>query len=386
MATSALEKSGLAEASGERKPMARGTSASANSSRLEQMVTMASEFGMFPVGPGPSLLFYDARTPKNRCLLYAAGRSGDGDLYPRTVDFHGQQAAACIGYGFLHAGSRLRLDQNHYATAAARPANLPREGAFSTRAVNNAVDGLGRNGRQVPFAKIPFFAHQAAGFIPIRLFEGQAHGLCHFGDPLKVASHRFLTVDMRLENLPVVYTRLPGLAGVAENQALFELAHVETQFHPALATRRQLNRRRSSERGRVVILGAGGHFDDDTLGIAADVDPVHFALARRREPVERGANGHGHRGRTADPGARRSFRIRSQGESTLRGEKLGNLGQQGQVIVPGLDHRGERGEVFLALGVARNQTNFFVAARMSFYDAAGIARHRGVNGYGAGMK
>src|SRR5262249_37485977 len=73
VAISALEKLGLEDASGERKPMARGTSASANSSRLELMATMASEFGMFPVGPGPSLLFYDARTPKNRCLFGSGG-------------------------------------------------------------------------------------------------------------------------------------------------------------------------------------------------------------------------------------------------------------------------------------------------------------------------
>src|SRR6516164_1123495 len=98
MATSALEKLGLADASGERKPMARGTSASANSSKLELMATMASEFGMCPVGPGPSPLFYDALTPKNRCLFGSGwGWSGDGDLHAGTVDFHGQQTAPGIG-------------------------------------------------------------------------------------------------------------------------------------------------------------------------------------------------------------------------------------------------------------------------------------------------
>src|SRR5215471_2152159 len=324
MATSALEKLGLADASGERKPMARGTSASANSSRLELMATMASEFGMFPVGPGPSLLFYDARTPKNRCLSEAAGGSGDGDLHAGTVDFHGQQTAPRIGYSFLHGGSRLGLDQHHHTAAATRPANLPREGAFTTRAFDNVVDGLGRNGGQVPFAKIPFLAHQTAGLGPIGQLERNAHRLRHFGNPLEVGPHLLLAVDMGLEYLPIVDARLPWFAGVAENQALFELAYVQTQFHSTLAARRQLDRRRSPECGRIVILGTGGHLDDDAFGIAADVDPVHFALARRREPVERRANGHGHRGGTADPGARRRFRVGGQCESTLRGEKLGD--------------------------------------------------------------
>src|SRR5262245_46545396 len=143
MATSALEKLGLADTSGERKPMARGTSASANSSRLELMATMASEFGMFPVGPGPSLLFYDAPTPKNRCLVRERRGSEDGNLHAGTVDFHGQQTAPGVGYGFLHARPRVGLNQHHHPPAAARPANLPREGAFAARAFDNAVNGLG---------------------------------------------------------------------------------------------------------------------------------------------------------------------------------------------------------------------------------------------------
>src|SRR5215813_1029164 len=271
MATSALEKLGLADASGERKPMARGTSASANSSRLELMATMASEFGMFPVGPGPSLLFYDARTPKNRCLFGSGGGSGDGDLHAGTVDFHGQQTAPRIGYSFLHGGSRLGLDQHHHTAAATRPANLPGEGALTARALDNAVDGLGRNGGQVPFAKIPFLAHQTAGLGPIGLFERNAHRLRHFGDPLEVGPHLLLAVDMGLEYLPIVDPRLPRFAGVAEHQAFFELSYVQTQFHSALAARWQLDRRRSAACGRIVYPGPRGHLDVRAYGIAADV-------------------------------------------------------------------------------------------------------------------
>src|SRR5262245_49634535 len=138
--------------------MARGTSASAKSSKLEPMAAMASAFGIKSRGPGPFSLFYDARSTKNRCLDGLRG-SGDGDLDAGTVNFHGQQLAARLGYGLFHALPLVWLDQQHHAAAATRAADLSGKGAFPARSFDDAVDGSGGNRRQVPFAEVPLLAH-----------------------------------------------------------------------------------------------------------------------------------------------------------------------------------------------------------------------------------
>src|SRR5579863_4215528 len=118
-----------------------------------------------------------------------------------------------------------------------------------------------------------------------------------------------IAVDMRLEHFPIVDSRLPRLSGVAQHQAIFELANIQSQLDAPLAARRRFNRGRSAKRRRIMILRAGRNFDYDGFRVAADMNPIDFALAGSGEAVQRGANRHRHRTRTTDSGARWSFGI-----------------------------------------------------------------------------
>src|SRR5207245_4794069 len=75
------------------------------------------------------------------------------------------------------------------------------------------------------------------------------------------------------------------------------------------------------------------------------------------EAVQRGADGHGHGAGTANAGAGRGFRIGHQRESTLWAEKLGYFGKERKAIALGLHERGEAGETFFTLDVARHQAD-----------------------------
>jgi hypothetical protein len=135
-----------------------------------------------------------------------------------------------------------------------------------------------------------------------------------------------------------------------------------------------------------VVLRAGGHLDDNTFGVAADVNPIDFAFTGRGKPVQRCANRYSHGTRASDSRASRGFGIGSEGEAILWSKEFCDLCQQRQVVSLCLYHRGERREIFLALSIARDQTDFLVAPRMRFDYAAGVARDRRVDGYRAGME
>src|SRR5262249_10768225 len=153
--------------------------------------------------------------------------SGDGDLDAGAVNGHGKELAAGIGNGLLDAGPGFRFDQHYYATTAARAADFSRKRAFPACALYDAIDRFRGNRRQIAFAEVPLFAHEAAGFRPIGFLERDAHGLRHFRNTLEIGANLLLAVDVGLEDFPVVDTRLPRLAGVAKHQASFELAGIE---------------------------------------------------------------------------------------------------------------------------------------------------------------
>src|SRR5215471_5395786 len=319
-------------------------------------------------------------------IEWASGASGDSDLDAGPVNFHGEKLAASVGNSFLNADPGVRFDQHYYATAAARAANFSRQRAFPARALDDAIDCFRGNCRQIAFAKIPFFAHQAAGFFPIGFLECDAHGLRHFRDALEIGANLLLAVDVRLEYFPVVDARLPRLAGVAKYEAPFEFASVEAQFNTAFATGRKFDSSGAAECRRIVVLRSGGNFDDDPFRVAADVDPIHFALPGRGKTVQRGTNGDGHCARAAYAGSSRRLGIGSQREAALRFEELGDLGEQRQMVPFRFYHSREGCEIFLSLGVAGNQANAFVARCVRLNNAARITRNRGVNGYCSRMK
>src|SRR6266700_3658797 len=115
------------------------------------------------------------------------------------------------------------------------------------------------------------------------------------------------SVNVRLENFPVVDPRLPRLSRVTQHKPLLELAYVKPQLHSALSARRQFNRRRTAECRWIMILRTSGNANHDSFRIAADMNPVHFALPCRGESVQCRADSHCHRAGPPDARTRRSF-------------------------------------------------------------------------------
>src|SRR5260370_34238023 len=143
-----------------------------------------------------------------------------------------------------------------------------------------------------------------------------------------------------------------------------------------LTTGREFNGGGATKGRRVVYLRSGGNIDDDGFRVAADVDPVHLALPRSREAVERGANGYGHGTGAANACARGSFGIRSERETALRMKKFGDFREERKAIALGLHERSERSETFFALDVAGNQLDAGVVARMRLDHTNGDDRNR----------
>src|SRR5690242_19189405 len=144
---------------------------------------------------------------------------------------------------------------------------------------------------------------------------------------------------------------------------------------------------RSAAKSRwVMVLRACGNVDDDGLSVAADVNPIDFALPCSGEAVEGGANGHGHSTGTTDAGTRGGFGVGHKREAALRAEEFGDFRKERQAKALGFPERGERGKAFFALNIARREANGLAAIRVGFNVAGSVKRDGGIDGNGAGMK
>src|SRR5471030_2357702 len=139
---------------------------------------------------------------------------------------------------------------------------------------------------------------------------------------------------MGFKNFPIVDAVLARLAGVADHDAALEFIEIHAQLYAALAARREFYGRGATERGRIMVLRAGGDVDDDGFGVAADVDPVFLTLTSAGKAIKRGANGHRHRAGATDARARGSFRIGRQGETAVGPKKLHDFREERQAITP----------------------------------------------------
>src|SRR5690242_18992923 len=137
-----------------------------------------------------------------------------------------------------------------------------------------------------------------------------------------------------------------------------------------LPSGRKFDGRSAAKSRGVMVLRAGGDIDDDGLSVAADVNPIDFALPCSGEAVEGGANGHGHSAGATDAGTRRGFGVSHQSEAALRAEEFGDFRKEGQAKALGFPKRGVRGKALFALNIARHEANGLAAIRMSF-NAAG---------------
>ena len=197
---------------------------------------------------------------------------------------------------------------------------------------------------------------------------------------------RTLAADVGFEHFPIVNAVLAGLAGVAEQDAALEFIQIDAEFDAMLATRWKFDGSSAAEGGRIVVLRAGRDVDDDGLCVAADVNPIDFALPCSGKAIQRGANRHGHGAGAANAGACGSFGIGSESETTLRLKEFGDLGKERKTIAFGLYEGLEGRKTLLALNVAGDEPDAFVAGRMCFDGTRGIEGDGGIDGDRARMK
>src|SRR4029077_16456626 len=117
---------------------------------------------------------------------------------------------------------------------------------------------------------------------------------------LQVLRYTPVAIDVPLVHFLVVDAMLPRFSCIAKDQPALEFVEIAAERFAPLAARGERNRSCAAKRGRVMVLRTCWPADDDGLDIAADVDPVFAAQCGAGQPVERGADGHGHRGRAAD--------------------------------------------------------------------------------------
>ena len=79
---------------------------------------------------------------------------------------------------------------------------------------------------------------------------------------------------MPLEHFPVVDAMLPGFSCVTQDEAALEFVEIAAEGFAPFAARGKHNRGGATKCRRVMVLRPCWHADDDSLDVAADVDPV----------------------------------------------------------------------------------------------------------------
>ena len=140
----------------------------------------------------------------------------------------------------------------------------------------------------------------------------------HVRDACEITPDSPVASNVSFEYFPVVYAVLPRLPCIAENQTALEFVEIATDLFASFAPRFQMNRAGTAKSGGIVILRSRGRANHDSFRVAADVDPIFQTQGRASEPIERGANGHRHRTRTADARASGRLRIGRQRQPQAR--------------------------------------------------------------------
>src|SRR5437868_11723934 len=92
--------------------------------------------------------------------------------------------------------------------------------------------------------------------------QGAVHGSCYLGNPLEISDHAFISVNMRLENLPIVNTGLPRRAGIGENKAGFDFLRHDGNSLPMDAIEIQVDCAHSAIKRGIVVLASSGNVND----------------------------------------------------------------------------------------------------------------------------
>ena len=194
----------------------------------------------------------------------------------------------------FHSRPRRWIDEQSDASAPSCPANFAGQRTLTSRSGNDAVNHRRGNRGQITPAKLPFLADELAGFLPVVSIESNKEPPRYVRNAREITKDSLVAPNVPLENFPVVDAGLPGLPGVAKDEAPLELVEIASDLFAPFASGLQMNRAGAAKGGRIMILRSRGYANDDGFCVTADVDPIFQAQSRAREPIQRRADGHGH--------------------------------------------------------------------------------------------
>ena len=171
------------------------------------------------------------------------------------------------------AATSLGRRQAEQAAAAARAADLGRLRAGGHRARDQRIDRRRRDAGGEALAVLPFGGEARGGRVPVAARQRLAHRGGGVADALEAVEDVLIAVDVPLGDLPVVGAGVARLAGVAEDDAPFELAADRRRAAPARGCAGvQLERGNAAVHGRPVILQAGRHLDHLGFDVLGDLE------------------------------------------------------------------------------------------------------------------
>ena len=123
-----------------------------------------------------STYFNTKRVPRVR-QRFGGLSASDCNENSAAIDSQRQQLCARGDDSGFDARARVRVNHEREAAAAARAADFSGKRALTPRGGNHPVDQRSRNRAKIAAAEFPFFAHQAANFVPLVSLERGAHRL-----------------------------------------------------------------------------------------------------------------------------------------------------------------------------------------------------------------
>ncbi len=152
--------------------------------------------------------------------------------------------------------------------------------------------------------------------------KSHVHSAGDLGNSLEVPEHALVTVDMRLENFPVVDARLARRSRVGQHEPGLDLLRRHRHRFAMNAVRIQVNGADSAIERRVVILTAGRNANDLCLDVLSDDSHLLEREIAVGEAGEGSGGGNHERRRAGDARSRRRFGIGLHQQTFLRCKKL----------------------------------------------------------------
>src|SRR5271169_1583924 len=262
-----------------------------------------------------------------------------------------QRLAAILSDGFLHTFARTFFNESNHASSAAGAANLGGARTLLPRGRNQLIDKWCRDSRSVGAAQLPLCLQQTLDVVPFHLCQSAVHRLRYARNLGEIADDMLVTVDVLLEYLPIVDSRLAWRSGIEKHKALVYLVRRNRDRFAANAVRGKVNGVYPAVHRRVVILAASGHANQlrfHVLGDYPNLLDVDF-LADKSCQRCTGTDHHGGRSRNAR--ASRRLGVRLQQEPLRRLEEAHQVRRKGMPILLRCHQSSQAGKAVLSSSV-----------------------------------